>query len=136
MARRQEPSLEATGTLVSTTSSPRSKLNPPWVVGWSRRQYSCHVWTPVRLKFNSAKSCSSVVLNYSSFGVRIEIDPYPGMIGIPKSVLNETGKYLDTQFVSPFWMRSKITLGNVDFQEFLNSHEMKLTLFGNRSTFF
>ena len=40
-------------------------------------------------------------------GVRIELDigslPYPGMIRIPGSVLDETGNYLDSQFVSPVW---------------------------------
>ena len=38
-------------------------------------------------------------------GVRIELAvvslPYPGMIQIPGSVLEETGNYLDSQFVSP-----------------------------------
>ena len=40
-------------------------------------------------------------------GVRVELAvgslPYPGMIRIPGSVLNETGNYLDSQFVSPVW---------------------------------
>ena len=40
-------------------------------------------------------------------GVRIELAigslPYPGMIRIPRSVLDETGNYLDSQFVSPVW---------------------------------
>ena len=40
-------------------------------------------------------------------GVRIELAvgslPYPGMIRIPGSVLDETGNYLDSQFVSPVW---------------------------------
>ena len=40
-------------------------------------------------------------------GVRIELAigslPYLGMIRIPRSVLDETGSYLDSQFVSPVW---------------------------------
>ena len=40
-------------------------------------------------------------------GVRIELAigslPYPGMIQILGSVLDETGNYLDSQFVSPVW---------------------------------
>ena len=40
-------------------------------------------------------------------GVSIELAvgflPYPGMIRIPGSVLDETGNYLDFQFVSPVW---------------------------------
>jgi len=40
-------------------------------------------------------------------GVRIELAvgslPYPGMIRIPGSVLDETGNYLDSKFVSPVW---------------------------------
>ena len=40
-------------------------------------------------------------------GVRIELAlvslPYPAMIRIPGSVLDETGNYLDSQFVSPVW---------------------------------
>ena len=40
-------------------------------------------------------------------GLRIELAigslPYPGMIRIPGSVLDETGNYLDSQFVSRVW---------------------------------
>ena len=40
-------------------------------------------------------------------GVRIELAvgslPCPAMIRIPGSVLDETGNYLDSQFVSPVW---------------------------------
>ena len=48
-------------------------------------------------------------------GVRIELAvgslPYPGMIRIPGSVLDETGNYLNSQFVSPVWTWGKIPLG-------------------------
>ena len=40
-------------------------------------------------------------------GVRIELAvgsfPYPDMIRIPRTVLDERGNYLDFQFVSPVW---------------------------------
>ena len=40
-------------------------------------------------------------------GVRIQLAvgslPYTGMIRIPESFLDETGNYLDSQFVSPVW---------------------------------
>ena len=45
----------------------------PWSVGWSRRQCSGLLLTPVRSNSKSAKFHSSLLLNYSCFGVKIEL---------------------------------------------------------------
>ena len=70
------------------------------------------------------------------YDVRIELVvgyfPYPSMIRIPGSVMDKTGNYLDSQFVSPVWMWGKIPLGIPNFFPMEGVHQTK----PNRGAYF
>ena len=82
---------------------------------WSWKRCGCHK-DPCQTKFQFCwVPCMGGIKLQLLCGVRIELAvgslPYPGMIRIPGSVLDETGNYLDSQFVSPVWTWGKIPLG-------------------------
>ena len=66
-------------------------------------------------------------------GVRIELAvgslPYPGMIRIPGSVLDETGNYLDSKFLGPVLTLGKIPLGIPTFLPMEGVHQTKPKIF-------
>ena len=75
--------------------------NPKLAVGVAFLD-SRHIW---KCSFYLIKSQVSSLFCSYLYVARIELavgsPPYPGIIQIPKSVLDEIGNYLDYQFVSP-----------------------------------
>ena len=129
MAWGRESSLEAAGTLVVAAPIPGSILHHPGCVGWSWGRCGCHK-DPCQTKFQFCQvpRMGGIKLQLLC-GVRIELAvgslPYPGMIRIPGSVLDETGNYLDSQFVNPVWTWGKIPLGIPTFLPMEGVHQTK-----------
>ena len=115
MAWVWEPSLEAAGTLAAAAPSPGSILHQPEGAGCSSGQCGCQKdASQTKFQFCWLPHMGSIKLQLI-WGVRIELAvgslPYTGMIWIFRSVLVETGNYLDSQFVSPVWTWGKILTG-------------------------
>ena len=115
MAWGRESSLEAAGTLVVAAPSPGSILHHPGGAGWSWGWCGCHKDPcQTKLQFCRVPHMGGIKLQLLC-GVRIELAvgslPYPGESGFQLLVLEETGHYLDFQFVSPVWTWGKIPLG-------------------------
>ena len=102
------------GTLVAPAPSPGSILHHPMCVGWSWGRWGSHK-DPCQTKFQFCwvPRMGGIKLQLLC-GDRMELAvgslPYPGMIRIPGSVQDETGKS-GFPIVSPVWTWGKIFLG-------------------------
>ena len=107
----------------------RINSTPSGGASWSWGQCGCHK-EPCQTEFQLCWVLRMGGIKLQLLcGVRIQLAvgffPYPGMIPIPGSVQDETGNYLDSQFVSTLWTWGKIPLVIPTFLPMEGVHQTK-----------